>query len=287
MTLATYSLVRLHPDIQQTDSTGIYLRFSNVDDREWIARRYALTRYIDDPNRFLQSLDNEGLLFNKNCPFNVDHFIPSTIKSVILKQSIPEVTDSLLKPEILSREQFVTLMITLELLNEEDLSKPALFQQLTNTGISKPTIRLQELQLLDYFICQKHNDSQIFSISKQGIQYFHEYQAEVTNLPPSIDPDKEKLGNIKVNLEERASNVETYDDREYQQLEQEIQVFTGSILSNYFTTQGKTDWGLFKDYLDLLEFNNLTDKLMIKRMELLERIYHQTITGASSDLSSV
>ncbi len=84
LTLVTHSLIRLHPDIQQYNSTGVYFRFSSHEEREWIAQRYALSRYMEDPNCFLQSLNQEGLLFNHTTPNNIEHFIPHTLLPVIL-----------------------------------------------------------------------------------------------------------------------------------------------------------------------------------------------------------
>ncbi|PWI46989.1 hypothetical protein CEE45_13885 [Candidatus Heimdallarchaeota archaeon B3_Heim] len=273
LTLVTYSLVRLHLDIQQANNTGIYFRFSSNEDREWIARRYALTRYMEDPNRFLQSLDGEGLLLNQSTPNTINHFVPYTLSPVILDPSFTERVYLLSESEELTKKQFVNLMIILELLTKTDVEKALLLHQLTGSGIKTPSAQLQEFKKRGYIIEQIQGEKHLFSISELGNTLFQKYNDQIVHLPPSLNSDEYKLANIKENLRERVHNIELFDDNEYQQLVQDIQEFIGALLREFFSTQNKIDWGVFRDYITLLDIEDETDRLLIQRMELLERIY--------------
>ncbi|MHA2319611.1 MAG: hypothetical protein ACXAC6_17880 [Candidatus Hodarchaeales archaeon] len=83
LTLVTYSVTKLHPDIQEMKSTGIFAKMIDPNEREWLIRRYALNRYLEDPNNFLQGIDGEGLLFRHDMPHTVDHYVPYTLKPII------------------------------------------------------------------------------------------------------------------------------------------------------------------------------------------------------------
>ncbi len=82
LTLVTSSLARLPPDIQGMKSSVIALKLVDPLDREWLIQRFALKRYLDNPNDFLESLDGEGVLFRHDSPHTVDHYIPYTLAPV-------------------------------------------------------------------------------------------------------------------------------------------------------------------------------------------------------------
>ncbi|MHA2239853.1 MAG: hypothetical protein ACXAB2_16050 [Candidatus Hodarchaeales archaeon] len=97
--ISTNSLIRLPVELCEAPSSGIYLKFSDSENREYLTQKYALTRYIEKPNEFLQSLDSEGLLFRSDTPEAIDHFIPQILHPVENglqqdDQNLPEIGDS-------------------------------------------------------------------------------------------------------------------------------------------------------------------------------------------------
>ncbi len=83
LTLVTSSFAKLHPDIKEMKSSVISLKMVDPQDRKWLIERFALNRYLDNPNDFLESLDGEGLLFRHDIPHTVDHYIPYTLEPIL------------------------------------------------------------------------------------------------------------------------------------------------------------------------------------------------------------
>ncbi len=279
LVLSTYSIRNLSFLIQKDINTGIFFKFINVEDREWISSRYALEQKLDDVNAFLQSIDGEGLLFREDSPHTCDHFIPFLLNPVNDLHSTEETVISTPSVVNISDDLFVLLMTVLGLIRKASLKENEVLRNLYAAGFMKNYIELnwRMLQHSPYLILSDINGNQTVTITQKGKEFHNNLEHIIYQLPPVLEYGLKDFINVLTNLKERGDTLTDDDSETCQQLVDDIHEFAGSLLNGHFQVQGKIDWKLFKNYLGLLDIQGYEEENQSHRFDLLETIFTKTI----------
>lgn len=270
--LSTYS-TSLHSSIQKDIDTGIYYKFLNAKDREWLSLKYTLERNIENPDEFLKNTDGEGLLFREDAPHSFDYFIPYVLGPIRGMARLENSHTSSSPQKNLSKEHIAMLLNLLQLIREIPYETREIVHVLKNQGFKKVESNINQLRSFKYFLISENGEKKFLTISKEGITYFDKFKNQIDQLPLPMDSRLVSFKVILTNLRERANEIEFNDLEKCQQLTTDILQFAGSLTSSYFQSQGKIDWRVFTLFLSLNEINEYDNERYLKGIDLLEHLF--------------
>lgn len=278
MVLATSSIVDLHPTVKKDIRTGIFFKFMDANDREWIRFNYSLDQTIENVEGFLQGINEEGLLFRNDDPHSIYYFSPKILEPI---QDLSMTYNRIhfpLQYQDMSNNQFALLMTSLELIRNTSLQELDLIEILHEKGFLNLVSDWKKLQSSPYIISEDNREigsNSRISISSEGQKLFDTIHRECQRLPQPLNsaPMLDTTQRI-MNLRAR----EISNPEECNQVISDINETAGSLLSQFFELKGSINWNFFKTYLTLLEIQGCDVNKHFQRVNILESFYTQIIS---------